>query len=1052
MRKLLLLTILFLSFAVIVQAQTKEVTGKVTDSTGAPLAGASINVKGVRRGTSAGPDGSFRITVPTRSTLTISAIGYDTREVRVENASDFSVMLRQSSQSLSEVVVTGVGVATSRKKVALDIASLASKDVAKSALGSVEQALVGKIAGAQVQFNSGTPGTGATIILRGLNSLGDSYPLILVDGIEVSTLNGLDLGTVDRVEVVKGAAAGMLYGAQGANGVIQVFTKKGAHNRKPEVNFTTQASTGSILKGKNNQIAKYHSFITDANGYATHNGTRIAPDATGAWPSPDYMDASADPNVVQNKPYKEQTYDHLKQAYKTATTYNNSVTVTGGGDKSDYAFTLSRYDEQNVLSNKYNRTSIAANVGFELAKGLTFRNTVSTVFTNENLLSGDADISIAATASNRFGLFNSFPFINFDFKDPSGHTVVSANQGDRTTLNPLSEHEWRDRSGNSNRIIENANLNYKFPRFLELDYKYGIELWNTDNYNYYHNQTSSLQQANAHWGQNVAGSILKSYDKFTKQNSLLTAYFKTDFEKDFHLDIPIKTVTQFTYDYRRTDDNSFYAYGTILPTYPPYNISVAQNHSSGDGTFPGDGLGLSTFVTYGYLLNQTIEYKDLLGISGGFRSDYSSAFGSGHTPFTFPRGTIFFRPTELVHIGFLPEWKLRAAYGEAGIQPGVYDRQPALTVAQLGTASTLSNQFQVPNGALRVQVSKELEIGTDATFKTGGQEFLPTINIAFSYWKHTNVDILQLADLPLSSGYGQKLDNLTTIDSKGIDFSLDANMVATRDLEWNFGFRLGTAKSIATKINSSADIVNGIFVVKQGQELGLFTAQAPVASLNQLQEDGKTPYIDPANVGNYVIVNGMVTNKTTHAVLMTNSTDQKIAGSAYPKFTASFINTFTYKKNLTLSFQWDWYHGNKIYNTVRQWLYRDRLSSDYDKPVTINGQTGAFVAFYNSLYNSVSPSTWFVEDGSFLRLRDLSLTYNLSNGLHLKWARQLSLTVSGRNLITVTKYSGLDPEATTTSSDSQGNAPNAYSGVLKGADYFAVPNLRSFQASLRVGF
>jgi len=300
MRKLLLLTILFLSFAVIVQAQTKEVTGKVTDSTGAPLAGASINVKGVRRGTSAGPDGSFRMTVPTRSTLTISAIGYDTREVRVENASDFSVMLRQSSQSLSEVVVTGVGVATSRKKVALDVASLASKDVAKSALGSVEQALVGKIAGAQVQFNSGTPGTGATIILRGLNSLGDSYPLILVDGIEVSTLNGLDLGTVDRVEVVKGAAAGMLYGAQGANGVIQVFTKKGAHNRKPEINFTTQASTGSILKGKNNQIAKFHSFITDANGYATQEGTRIAPDATGAWPSPDYMDAAADPNVVQN--------------------------------------------------------------------------------------------------------------------------------------------------------------------------------------------------------------------------------------------------------------------------------------------------------------------------------------------------------------------------------------------------------------------------------------------------------------------------------------------------------------------------------------------------------------------------------------------------------------------------------------------------------------------------------------------------------------------------------------------------------------------------------
>jgi TonB-dependent starch-binding outer membrane protein SusC len=148
-------------------------------------------------------------------------------------------------------------------------------------------------------------------------------------------------------------------------------------------------------------------------------------------------------------------------------------------------------------------------------------------------------------------------------------------------------------------------------------------------------------------------------------------------------------------------------------------------------------------------------------------------------------------------------------------------------------------------------------------------------------------------------------------------------------------------------------------------------------------------------------------------------------------------------------------------------LYRDRLSADFDKPVTINGQTGAYVAFYNSLYNNVSPSTWFVEDGSFLRLRDISLTYNLSAGLHLNWAKQVSITLSGRNLITVTPYSGLDPEATTTA-DSQGNLAGVptstpgiskssiglqqYTGAIKGADYFSVPNLKSYQLSLRVGF
>jgi len=276
-------------------------------------------------------------------------------------------------------------------------------------------------------------------------------------------------------------------------------------------------------------------------------------------------------------------------------------------------------------------------------------------------------------------------------------------------------------------------------------------------------------------------------------------------------------------------------------------------------------------------------------------------------------------------------------------------------------------------------------------------------------------------------------------------------MLTVKDLQWDFGFRLGTSRSVATKINNGADIVNGIFTIRQGKPLGYFSYQSPVHSLDQLQEDGKTPYIAPADRANYEIVNGNVVNKSTYTVLMGNPGDQKAVGNAYPDFTASFINTFSYKRNLTLSFQWDWFHGNKIYNEVRQWLYRDRLSSDFDKSVNINGTPGAYVAYYASLYNSLSPSTWFVEDGSFLRLRDVSLTYNLSSGLHLKWAKNLSLTVSGRNLLTVTKYSGLDPEATT-NTDSQGNAPNAYSGALKGADYFQVPNLKSYQASLRIGF
>ncbi|MEO6961696.1 MAG: SusC/RagA family TonB-linked outer membrane protein [Puia sp.] len=1059
MRKCFLGLLCFVLLSLCSFAQTTHIQGTVSDSSGSALGAVTITEAGTRRAVSTNADGGFSLQVEPGTVLLFSAVGYIPQRVAIGGRTDFHIRMQQDVQSLSEVVVTGLGVATSKKVTPIDVGTLSARDVAKSTLGSVEEALIGKIAGAQVQINSGSPGTGATIILRGLNSLGDSYPLIMVDGIEVSDLNGLDLGNVERIEVVKGAAAGMLYGAQGANGVIQVFTKKGLRGRKPQINFTTQASRGTILTGKNSLVASRHSFTTDGQGYLTSGGTRIAQDPTGAWPAPDFKDATLDPFLQNDQPYKEVTYDHLKQAYQPANTYNNSINISGGGEKSDYSFTLSRYDEQNVLSNAYKKTSVSANIGIELAKGLTFRNSLQTIFTSENLISGDADASIGATSTNRFGLLNSYPFIDFSKKDSTGHYIVSPISTDRQILNPLSEQQWRDRLLTSNRIIENASLNYKFPRFLEFDYKYGIEIWNTDQTNYYHNQSSALQSNVVFWGQSVDGSITDTYEKFTRQNSLLSAFLKTDFQNDFHWNIPIRTVTQITYDYRRTDDRNYLAEGSILPDYPPYNIGVASNHTSTDY--------YSTFITYGYLINQSIDYKEIVGISGGFRSDYSSAFGAGSKPFTFPRGTIYIRPTELFRAKVLPEWKLRAAYGEAGIQPAPYDRQPTLAVAQLGNVSTISNPFQIPNAGLRVQQSKELELGTDVTLHVGSKNWLPQVNFSFTYWVHKNTDIIQPADVPPSSGYTKKLDNLTSIDSRGWDFSLDAHVVSSPVIDWQFGFRLGTAKSIATKIANGADLVNGIFTVRQGQELGLFSFQYPVSRLDQLQQDGKTPYIPTADRGNFQVVDGVVTDTATKQVLMSNATDQKSAGNAYPDFTASFINTFTILKNIVFSFQWDWYHGNKIYNTTRQWLYRDRLSADYDRPVTIDGQTGAYVAFYNSLYNNVSPSTWYVEDGSFLRLRDVSLTYNISAALHLKWAKQVSLTVSGRNLITVTRYSGLDPEATTTA-DSQGNLAGVpasgagvskgslgfpqYTGAIKGADYFSVPNLKSYQLSLRVGF
>jgi TonB-dependent starch-binding outer membrane protein SusC len=1039
MKKSIGFIVLLLCSYVAVFAQVK-IKGKITDAAnGSPLAGATIKVRGENSSAVSAPDGSFELTAKSGSTLDISEVGHLSQTVKYTGQGDLEIKLVQDQKSLSEVVVTGVGVATSRKKLAIDVASLNIKDAGKSAVASVEQALQGKIAGANVQFTSGTPGSAAKIVLRGINDLSGNGPIILVDGIEVQGgLTGLDLSSIEKIEVVKGAAGGTLYGAQGANGVIQLFTKKGTRNKKPVINIQSQITSDQVLRGKE-LLANKHSYTTDNEGFIVNaTGQRLAPDSNNAWQDPIFSDAGASAytaaNTKNDKPYREPIYDHIGQAYQKAITSNTNLTIAGGADNSDYAFAIGFLKQQNVLYNGYKRLNLGSNLGFTLAKGFNVRSNTQLIYTDEDLLSG----------GNRFNLTNSWRFIDFTAKDSKGNTVVKPKLNENQ-LNPLTEREWRTRGSKTIRILQNVNLNYKFNRFAELDYKYGIEFSSADLNNFYQNQRTAPQSGAGFWGSTVDGSITSSFNKFTYQNSLATAYLKFDFAKDFKINIPLNSTTQISYDWRKIQNRSYFAQGSILPSYPPYNIGVATTKTGGDVN--------SSFATYGTLINQTFDYGKLFGVSGGIRSDYSSEFGEAKKAQTFYRGTAYFRPSELLNSSWIGDWKLRAAYGEAGIQPFTalaFARQLVFNVTTVGVGGVgLGLPSQSANAQLKLATTNELEIGSDASFKTGFKTWLTRFNISATYWKRKAVNSYQFADLSPSTGSAQIFDNLTTLASKGFDFSLDADIMQTENFSWNVGFRYGQFDVVAEKISNNADVVAGIFALKEGQKVGSFFSQYPLSSIDQLKAD-KTRYIAEADKGKYEIVNGMVVDTATKKVFITNPNDTKLAGVAYPKFNASFINNFTILKNISLSLQFDWRYGSSIYNLTRQWLYRDRLSADYDKPVTIGGQTGAFVSYYNSLYNNVSPSSWFVESASMLRLRDASLSYNVSEKHRPKWLKAAAITIAARNLFTITKYTGLDPEATNTN-DAQGNAAVGI-GAINGVDLFGVPNLKTYIITLNFGF
>jgi len=1016
------------------------VTGKITDEKGAAITGATITVKGTRIATTSQEDGTFTIKAKNKTKLVISYIGYEPYEVDAK--SGLKISLNPSSQSMADVVVTGVGVATSKKQVPIDVATVSSKDFAPSVTTNVQQALDGQIAGANIQQTSGTPGAPFNITLRGINSLDGTQPLIMVDGVQMNNLQNLDPSIVDHIEVVKGPAGGMLYGAYGANGVIQIFTKKGNLNGKMIITYNSKVSIDNILS--HDILSQHHHYVTDANGHILdQNGNPIAVSGNGEWSDPQVPDPTVNPDLQNNLNFNIPTYNHLKQAFRQAMTFTNSVSILGGTNNTDYAFTASQLTQGDVLSNQFSRSNVSLNVGFHPFKGFTFRTNTQGIVGYNDLLGGD-----------RFNMLSAYPFVNFDAHDSTGHLPIKTNISSGG-FNTLSERQYHHPNNQALEIFEDVDLNYKFPRFVELDAKYGLDDADTTEKNLYDNQTT-VSQPGTYWGPSEYGSLTQTSAREFNQNGLFSGFFRTDFEKDFHSNLPIKTTTQIAYDYRKFDYEQYFAQGIGLPVYPPASISTASTKNSGDA--------YSTFITYGELINQTIDYGTLFGISGGVRSDYGSPFGAAYKAATFPRGTIYFRPSELMpnQQSWLPDWKIRGAYGAAGIQPFPYDRQLTFNSTALGSNSSLSLNSQATNDSLKLATNYELELGTDATFKPLQGEWLDRAVFSGSYWHRETKNAYENASVAPSTGYATSLSNFVNIVSHGVDLSLDATVYNGPNITWNLSARWGYAKAIVTKIADGQPIINGGFAVVQGKEIGLFYVQTPLKSITQLEPDGKTPYIPANQQSKYAISStGYVTNTATNAVVYTAANDLSVDGHAYPDFTSALTNRVTFFKTFTVSFQLDWVHGNSIYNTTKQWLYTPVGGSggmganwkDFDRNVTIAGKTGSFVNYYQSLYNLVNPASPFVENGSFVRLRDLSLIYDLSRYVtNSRAIKRLSVTATGRNLMTWTKYDGLDPE-NTGAYGSQGNdLSRSRTGAFSGIDYFGTPNLRSYQFSLNVGF
>ncbi|GAA0559383.1 TonB-dependent receptor [Chitinophaga japonensis] len=1034
--------------------QKVPISGKVFDETGAPVIGATIVEKGTKSGTITQPDGSFILSAKANAILVVSAIGYAPQEVTA-NGAPLELQLHVDTKSLGEIVVTGVGVATSKKKLAFAVESVTADKLPQAPTASVDQALVGKIAGAQISSTSGVPGAPTNILLRGINTINTSgrgtSPMIMLDGIQLSAtnLNSIDLHTIERVEVVQGAAAATIYGAQGANGVIQLFSKKGKPG-KMQVDVSSSISRNEVLNVGGLRKARYHNFATNAAGEVIgSSGQPLSWDPDRGLYAENVIYNSLDPEGKLEKPYDQNLkyYDHFKMFFRPTTTYNTSIVVSGGSERMDYALAVSNNHQESIFRNNgyFDRSNFSANIGAELYKGLQLRSITQLIYTRNTIENQNVIYSIN----------NARPFANYDEKMSDGN--YSYYYGDAVGVNAANPNfysQYSDAAGNKVDLVQTFNLNYRLPRFLELDMKYGINYQRNDSTFIYGDQSANLNVIDqSGWlsnynntnasGEREAHTVNIFFQHFTS-----TATFNTDFQQDFNLRLPIRTSTMVAFDWRYNKFKQYIIHGEGTPSFYPHTLAdYSTRNIDADYTEP--------FVTFGYLVNQRIEYGDIAGVSGGFRSDYSSAFGQGSKPFTFPRGDAYLRLSSFNFwqngsvAGIIPEFKLRAAYGEAGIQPGPFQRYAVLQPKSVGAGSVLYPAPSQRNPGLDVEVSKELEVGADLSFALLKGNWLQHAAFSLTYWKRSTNNAIYDVDAAASSGIGTIVDNAFSLESKGIQASLNIGVLASGDFSWDFTTNFSRQSSEITEVSGNPVVIISAagstnYVLAPGLKVGQIFGNKAIHSLDATDANGN-PYIPDAEKGEYEVAsNGYVVNKATKQPFFTP--EKSSFGDPNPKFNMSFINFFTFKDYLSFSMQWDWVHGSHLYNQTKEWMYRDGIHSDYEKPITINGETGAWTAFYRGAYQVQGfngTKDYFYEDASFMRLRNISLGFDFARFFHIKGIRKIQLMLTGRNLVTFTDYTGMDPEV------SSGNVNSPWD---RGTDHNTMPNYRSYQVGLNLGF
>ncbi|MCK5857427.1 MAG: SusC/RagA family TonB-linked outer membrane protein [Bacteroidales bacterium] len=989
---------------------SRTITGVITDDEGGPLPGATIVAKGnTKYNVVTDANGKFSISLPkSETTLLISYMGFQTQEVSVIGKSTINISLKGDAQELEAVIISGVAGKTSARKLTITVDHLSADDLNKVPASSASTALQGKVPGVTVTSAGGQPGSGSAIRLRGATSmLGNNEPLIIVDGVMVKTsLADFNSDDIESIEIVKGPAASALYGSRAAGGVVVITTKRGK-SMKETYEIVVRNEVGVSKLAKEMELSSSHPYKLAADNdqfpYTKYEGVVYDNDGNVISGSRSLTDSG----------YSDQAFsmirNHQKDFFKSGIFYTNYIGVGTKTNSSNLYFSFENHHNEGIIfgTDGYTRRNFRFNADTKIGK--RFKLSTSNLY--------------ITSMSDKPGSNNSFYdllFINPDVDlnavndDGSPYKVIpdpwSINE------NPLYPLHYRTRMSSKNTFMTNVKGTFFITDWLNWDAAYSYEKFNK----YYNTLTP---KGYLYGGQaNIGGSIYMEQYSSKSQTIQTTLNFNRMFG-----DWVVKSKLSYMYEDEDYYDFSVTGRDFIVPGIP--QLKNTDQTKSSTNSYDGVIRSINVFAI------ADVDYKGKYLFSGLIRRDGSSLFGENQRWHNYFRLAGAYRITEDYDIPGFQELKVRAAYGTSGLRPG-YSWQYETYYFNNGQIY----RDQLGNKDLAPSEARELEFALDA-------QFLKRFKFTASY-SITNT-IGAFAKVPLAShlGYPYQWRNVGDMKANVIELSLAVNALKTKDSRLDFRLNFDKVKQEMVNLSIPAYYTgpHSAYYINPGEAFGIIYGYEWVTSLDQMASQlptGVSINDYEVNSDGYVIEKGTQGSKTEKAILVDEDGDgtaDKIAiGDGNANFHMNLSTTYTYK-GFTFYMLLDWKQGGDVYNYTHQYIFRDGRAIEYDQTGKADSDKKSN-AYYSNFYQQ-SINSYFVEDGTYLKLRELSLFYTWKPKKKSSFVKSVKFGVIGRNLLTFTKYSGYDPEV-------------ASGGDLTtfAFDDFGYPNFRTISASLEFKF